>query len=65
MSPISSARRGGNVSPLRAWRKIGPGGLGICKRAARQAPSVYFSAASFEEAMLATSVLGLSFCNCS
>ena len=39
--------------------------LGICKRAARQAPSVYFSAASFEEAMLATSVLGLSFCNCS
>lgn len=33
--------------------------------AARQAPSVYFSAASFEVAIVATSVLGLSFCNCS
>lgn len=39
--------------------------LGVRERAHAQAAGVYFSAASFEEAMLATSVLGFSFCSCS
>jgi hypothetical protein len=67
MFPIPAEFSGGGVSrPVHGRREIQCRKfLGIRERADAEAADVYFNAASFEEAILATSVLGFSFCNCS